>query len=351
MALPRAVVLGRVGRRRLAAAAVATEPLHELVAEGADAGLEVVEVLGGPGGPVGTGDGVGAGEGDVEDVVVVVAAVPRHALAVAGGGEGDGGLADHGEVAVVAVHVAPDAVEELVAADDGDEAQGLDAAVAGVEGGPARGVARVAEDDVGVGVGVEVLLAGAVALDEVLEGGDGEVGGVVVAAAVVGGAALDAVAAYVHVGEGAGLALDVEHIGGLIGAVVEAWERVLDCRSGLPWLRRVWGGGERVLTASAAVDAVEAAGQDVVALAAADDGVVEVADVLGHVAGRGEACGGGEDDGRRRGGESGSHWRGKTVVRLLGVDGGYVVGTALLRMYTWGGEGTGRRVVGDGWMG
>ncbi|KAI9172525.1 Mannosylglucosyl-3-phosphoglycerate phosphatase [Paramyrothecium foliicola] len=95
------------GRSRASAA----DALDQLVAEGRDAVLEVVVVLGVPLGALGTGHGVGAREGDVHDVVLAVAKVAVHALAVARRGEGDGGLADHGAVAVVTIHVSPDAID------------------------------------------------------------------------------------------------------------------------------------------------------------------------------------------------------------------------------------------------
>ena len=57
-------------------------------------------------------------------------------------------------------------------------------------------------------------------------------------------------------------------------------------------------------TATAAVDAVEATGENIVALALAYDAVVKVADILGDIASRDEA---GEENGRRRNGGSRSH--------------------------------------------
>lgn len=85
--------------------------MDELVAERGDAGLELVVALSIPLCAVGAGDSIGAGEGNVHDVVLIVARVAVDALAVAGRGERDGGLADHGVVAVIAVHVSPDTVD------------------------------------------------------------------------------------------------------------------------------------------------------------------------------------------------------------------------------------------------
>lgn len=77
--------------------------------------MEVVEVARRPRRRVRTGHSVLAGEGDVEHVGLVVAAVGAlatvHAVAIAGCGEGEGGFADGGPLAVVAVGVAPYSVE------------------------------------------------------------------------------------------------------------------------------------------------------------------------------------------------------------------------------------------------
>ena len=69
-------------------------------------------------------------------------------------------------------------------------------------------------------VGVQVGDSAVVGPDRVGEGGDALRVVRVAAPAVVGGAALRAVAVYVHVGELAGGALDVEDVG--VGQVVAA---------------------------------------------------------------------------------------------------------------------------------
>lgn len=81
-----------------------------------------------------------------------------------------------------------------------------------VKGLPARPGALVTKDNVRVDVGVEILLRRAVRLENPLERGDGL--GITrrTAAAVVGGAALDAVAVNVHVDELAVLALEVDDV-------------------------------------------------------------------------------------------------------------------------------------------
>lgn len=113
----------------------------------------------------------------------------------------------------------------LVAAHDGHYTQWLDAMLARVKRRPSRGVTRVSEDDVRVRVGVEIRLAGAITLDEILEGGDVQQRLVEVATAVVRGAALNAVAADVHVGELAILARDVQDILGACATVLGAFGR------------------------------------------------------------------------------------------------------------------------------
>lgn len=82
----------------------------QLVASGLDARLEVAKALGGPVGMFVHGIGDAARESDVENIVLIVAAVAVDALAKARGSEGDASFAHHGVRAVVAVRVSPDAV-------------------------------------------------------------------------------------------------------------------------------------------------------------------------------------------------------------------------------------------------
>lgn len=106
---PRAGVAGRRCSRRRRGRTANT--LDEAVANSSNAVLKLVEVLRVPLGTAGSGNSVLAGERNIEDVVLVVAVVAVHAGAVAGSGEGDGGLADHGQRAVVTVSIGPHTVE------------------------------------------------------------------------------------------------------------------------------------------------------------------------------------------------------------------------------------------------
>ena len=103
MAFPRA--------SRRGSGSAATDAGYELVAEGGDAVLEVVVVLGVPLGARLARDGISTGEGDVEDVVLVVASVSSHSLAVASGGQGDRSFTNHSLRAVVAVGITPNTVD------------------------------------------------------------------------------------------------------------------------------------------------------------------------------------------------------------------------------------------------
>lgn len=250
MSLPGA----RSSRRRLvpaAVAAAAADSLNQLIPQAGDAVLKLVVVLGIPLGALGPGDGVLAREGNVQDVVVVVARVAVDAAAKARRGKGDGGFADHGLGAVVAVLVAPDAVDlrdggfsfsnrhslwpvcsaeqghvtyQLVVAHDGHDAQRLDAVLPRVKVCKALPAARVAKDDVRMGIGVEIALAGAVAAEGVSKGRDGLGVARGAAATVVGWAVLDAVAVDVHVDQLAVFALQVDDV--VVADVVAAVAKV-----------------------------------------------------------------------------------------------------------------------------
>lgn len=87
-----------------------TDTLNQPVANHGDASLKVIVVLSVPGGAISPGHGVCATKSDVQDVGLIVTAVTVNTTSIACGCEGDGGLADNGEVAVVAVRVAPDPV-------------------------------------------------------------------------------------------------------------------------------------------------------------------------------------------------------------------------------------------------
>ena len=199
--------VGRVALLKPGAAIL--EAANEDIAKLLEALLKLVRALSVPGELI-SGDGIVAGEANVQNVLAVVAAVAVDVVAAkAARGERDGRLADE-RVAVVAVSVAPDAVDELVVADDGHDAQGLDAVAARVVLDVVGVVALVAKDDVVVDEGVEVL--DAELLHVLLEGRLvlRVVGAA--AAAVVLGRIGDAVAVNVHVGEVAALALDVDDV-------------------------------------------------------------------------------------------------------------------------------------------
>lgn len=107
MSCPRAVV---AGRRRVGAAAAATNTLDQLVTETGNGGLELVVALSVPLGAL-AGDSVAAGEGNEENVILVVARVAVDTLAVTGSGQRDGSLSDHGLLVVVTVLVTPNTVD------------------------------------------------------------------------------------------------------------------------------------------------------------------------------------------------------------------------------------------------
>lgn len=70
----------------------------------------------------------------------------------------------------------------------------------GIEGLPARFAAVVTEDDIWVSIGVEILLAGAVAGDSISEGSDRLSIRRVATATVVSRASLDTITVDIHVG-------------------------------------------------------------------------------------------------------------------------------------------------------
>jgi len=115
---------------------------------------------------------------------------------------------------------------QLVVADNSHDRQGLDAVRAGVEGVPARLRARVAEHNIGMDVGIEIVNALVVLLHNVLEGSDGLIALVKVAPAVVTNTVLLAVAVDVHVCEVLAFALQVDDavIGKVIATVVNSYE-------------------------------------------------------------------------------------------------------------------------------
>jgi hypothetical protein len=117
---------------------------------------------------------------------------------------------------------------KLVAAHDGHQTKWLDSVLLGVKSRPVGLAASVTKDDVRVGVGIQVLLASSVGLEDILERGDGLriAGGA--AATVVGRAVLDTVAVDVQVDERARLALEVDDVvvGLVVATVAGSWEKV-----------------------------------------------------------------------------------------------------------------------------
>jgi hypothetical protein len=117
-------------------------------------------------------------------------------------------------------------MHQLAAADDGHDRQRLDAVLARVKRLPAVLGALVAEYDVWVHGGVEVVDALVVALDGGLERRDGLRVGAARAPPVVARTVLFAVAVDVHVGEAGAGTLDVNDVvvGEVVAAVGEGWE-------------------------------------------------------------------------------------------------------------------------------
>lgn len=105
VASPRAAAArGRRGR------AVAAEASNKLVTKGRDGALKLAVALGIPLGRLAR-DGFVTSKGNVEDVVAIVAVAASDAIAVAGGGERDGSLANHGLGIIITVLVTPDTVD------------------------------------------------------------------------------------------------------------------------------------------------------------------------------------------------------------------------------------------------
>lgn len=77
--------------------------------------MKLIKIARRPRSPFSSRHGIRARKGNIQHIFSVVACAGAgaraHAFAVAGGSEGEGDFADGGAVAVVAVRVAPDAVE------------------------------------------------------------------------------------------------------------------------------------------------------------------------------------------------------------------------------------------------
>lgn len=98
---------------------------------------------------------------------------------------------------------------QLVVADNSHHGEGLNANGLRIPSVPVSAT-LVTEDDIGVGIGVKILLAGAVTLDGIGESGD--ILGIarVAAAAIISEATLDTITVDVHVGKSAVGALEVD---------------------------------------------------------------------------------------------------------------------------------------------
>lgn len=115
---------------------------------------------------------------------------------------------------------------KFIPTNNGHDAERLDTSGCRLKGLPPGFAARVAEDDKGVDLGIQVGDALVVGLDGGLERGDGL--GVLAAAAagvVFGGAVLETVAVDVGVGEVGAGAFDVDYVevGFVVAAVGEVW--------------------------------------------------------------------------------------------------------------------------------
>lgn len=212
--------------------------LDEFIAQSCNAILKLIVGLCVPLGALGSGHSILSGKGDVEDIILIVAAITIDALAVTGRGERDGCLPDDGIFAIITVCVAPDAVylqdqlvdvpkepsrthaNKLIATDHGHDAQGLNAILLRIELFPPGFSPVVAKDDIRMNIGVKVPLASAVALYDPLKGRRRLCVPGAAAAAVVGRAPLDAVAVNIHVYQLAILALEVDDV--VVGDVVAA---------------------------------------------------------------------------------------------------------------------------------
>lgn len=168
-----------------------------------------------------------------------MAVVTVHAFAKTGGSKRDGGLANDREVTVVTVGVTPNTIDlrrtyqssethrggvgvssyQLVVADNSHHGEGLHANGLRIPSVPVSAT-LVTEDDIRVGIGVKIPLAGAIASDSISESGD--ILGItrVAAAAIISRATLDTITVDVHVGESAVGALKVDDT--IIGKVITA---------------------------------------------------------------------------------------------------------------------------------
>lgn len=108
---------------------------------------------------------------------------------------------------------------QLVVADNSHDGEGLNANGLRIPSVPISAT-LVTKDDVGVGIGVKIPLAGAVASDSIRESGD--ILGItrIAAAAVISRATLDTITVDVHVGKSAVGALEVDDT--IVGEMVTA---------------------------------------------------------------------------------------------------------------------------------
>lgn len=196
---------------------------YKAVTESADAVLKVGIVLGIPLSTTSARNGTRASESNVENIILIMAVVTVDAVTKAGSGESNGGLANHREVAIIAIGISPDAINlnkialveefiasscnqgsekthQLIVANNSHNRERLDANALRIKGLPARFATIVTKDDIWLSVGIEILLTGAVARDSILEGGDGLSIRRVATAAVVSRASLNTVTVDIHVG-------------------------------------------------------------------------------------------------------------------------------------------------------
>lgn len=106
---------------------------------------------------------------------------------------------------------------QLVVADNSHHGEGLNANGLRIPSVPISAT-LVTEDDIGVGIGVKIPLAGAIASDSIGESGDILSITRVAAAAIISRAALDTITVDVHVGKSAVGALKVDDT--IIGKMV-----------------------------------------------------------------------------------------------------------------------------------
>lgn len=107
---------GRFRCRRARRARPTSNPLDKYIPQSSKTSFELHSVLGIPFGSVSSRNGVCASKGEVEDVCFVVAVVAVYDVAVAEGCHADGSFADYCSGSIVAVFVAPDAVELVLLA-------------------------------------------------------------------------------------------------------------------------------------------------------------------------------------------------------------------------------------------